>query len=175
MIGQVIRIWGRTPFIPGPITPPPLQPTEPFWQQVFQQQHQLFPELAPPKPNPPPHPQQQQQANPDPIWRGVMATTNKEPVATNTNTTTAGSAGNMVEDQWPDLGGNRQVVQQQHHKEEERKQRMREAEEAAARYTCVYHVIILDRIRHYMYMDTLLYNHYMYMYLLITFIAFCNL
>ncbi len=33
----MIRIWGRIPFSAGP-QPPPLQRTEPYWQQMFSQQ-----------------------------------------------------------------------------------------------------------------------------------------
>ena len=38
--GQFIRIWGRIPFTPGP-QPPPLQQSEPYWQQMFDHQHQV--------------------------------------------------------------------------------------------------------------------------------------
>ncbi len=38
--GQFIRIWGRIPFTPGP-QPPPLQQSEPYWQQMFNHQHQV--------------------------------------------------------------------------------------------------------------------------------------
>lgn len=39
-LGQLIRIYGHIPFAPGPV-PPPLQPGEHFWQQLFQHQYQV--------------------------------------------------------------------------------------------------------------------------------------
>ena len=82
-----MRIWGRSPFIPGP-HPPPIQPSEAFWQQLFQHQHQLFPQsqglvMGGAKPHPvPPSPQS---TEPSPIW-GVVKDTK------------------VKEEQWPDLG-----------------------------------------------------------------------
>ena len=40
VVGQLIRIYGHIPFVPGPV-PPPLQPGEQFWQQLFQHQYQV--------------------------------------------------------------------------------------------------------------------------------------
>ncbi|XP_019850193.1 PREDICTED: PERQ amino acid-rich with GYF domain-containing protein 2 [Amphimedon queenslandica] len=115
-LGQIVRIWGRNPFVPGP-HPPPLQHSEPYWQQILNQT-QLFPEI-PSKP----HPQQPKQPSQDftsPIW-GVLSS--KDIVAEETVAKEITSG----EDQWPDLGN---VVGGGLSNEEERKEKARREEEA---------------------------------------------
>lgn len=128
VIGQVIRIWKRVPFNAGP-HPPPIQPTEPFWQQLFQQQHQLFPQshglptattaYSTTNSVPKHHTQSHQQNEPSPIWGIVPA----EPTD--------------KEDQWPDLSNkgtshgvdNNNSMQQMLVAQRQEEERKRQAEE----------------------------------------------